>query len=155
MACEIIQNGQNIRIDPTVKIIGNGTIILNERVQIRAYAVIEIDGTLEIGNNSVIGYHDFLQISGTMKIGNGTLVGPNTVLLASSHQITDIPLVKEQMIRSYLTIKDNVWIGANCTINNGITLETDCIIGANSFVNKDTMYRGIYGGTPAKLIRMR
>jgi len=154
MSIEIIKDA-SVRIDPTVKIFGTGKIILGPKVQIRAYAVIEIDGTLEIGDQSVIGYHDFIQCSGDMKIGKGTLVGPNTVMLASSHRITNVPLVNEKMRRSFLTIGDNVWVGANCTINHGIVIGNNAIIGANSFVNKSVSADSIVGGVPAKLLRTR
>ena len=154
MSVEIINLGKS-RIDETVKIIGNGKITLGNNVQLRAYTVIEIDGMLNISENSVLGYHSFIQCSGTMHIGKGTLIGPNTVLLASSHKITEVPLIKETIERSHLTIKDNVWIGANCTINNGIIIYDNAIIAANSFVNKDVESNSIVGGTPAKLIRHR
>lgn len=154
MEIEIIK-GNNVRIDPTVKFIGTGKIILKDRVQIRANAVIEIDGILEIGERSVIGYHNTLQVSGHMIIGKGSLIGPSCILLASSHQITDVPLVDEKMLKSTLIIKDNVWVGGNCTINHGIILENDCIIGANSFVKSSVPKGAIYAGSPAKLIRYR
>ncbi len=34
-----------------------------------------------------------------------------------------------------------------------ITIAEDCIIGANSFVNKDTEPLGVYAGTPARRLR--
>lgn len=154
MALDII-TGNHVRIDPTVKFIGSGTVILRDKVQIRAYSIIEIDGELEIGERSVIGYHNFIQCSGIMKIGKGTLIGPNTVMLASSHQITNVPLIEEKILFSTLTISDNVWISANCTINHGITIGANAIIGANSFVNKSVEPNSIVGGTPAKHIRYR
>lgn len=154
MNIEIIKE-ENVRIHPTVQFIGNGTIILGEGAQIRAYTVIEIDGVLEIGDRSVIGYHNFIQCSGTCTIGKGSLIGPSTVLLASSHQITNIPLIKETILKSTLVIGDNVWISANCTINHGIVLDDNCIIAANSFVNKSVERNAIVGGSPAKFIRFR
>jgi maltose O-acetyltransferase len=154
MAVEIIKEGA-VKIDETVKFIGSGKIYLKHGVQIRAFTVIELDGTLHIGSSSVLGYHNFVQCSGTCKIGNGTLIGPNAVLLASTHQITDVPLISEKILKSTLEIKDNVWIGANCTINHGIVLNDNCIVAANSFVNKTVEKNAIVGGTPAKLIRYR
>ena len=144
------------RIDASVKLIGNGTIVMGQNAQVRAYTVIEMDnGKLELKENAIIGYHNFIQCSGDMVIGKGTLVGPSTVLLASSHQITDIPLVKEKMLRSTLTIGENIWIGANVTIQHGIIIGNNSIIGANSFVNKSVCGNTIVGGVPAKYIRDR
>lgn len=154
MSVEIIR-GAGSKIDDTVKIIGTGKLILGERAQIRAYTVIELDGTLTIGKQSVLGYHNFVQCSGYVSIGEGTLIGPSTVLLGSAHQITDVPLVLEQLTRSNLTIQNNVWIGANCTINHGIVIEDNVIVGANSFVNKSVEKDCIVAGSPAKFIRSR
>jgi len=154
MTLDIIK-GNNVRIDPTVKFIGSGTIILRDKVQIRAYTVIEMEGELEIGEKSVIGYHNFIQCTGKMSIGKGSLIGPSTILLASSHQITDVPLIEEKMLRSTLVIGDNVWVSGQCTINHGIVLNNDCIVGANSFVNKSVEARAIVAGSPAKFIRYR
>jgi acetyltransferase-like isoleucine patch superfamily enzyme len=154
MNIEIIKE-HNVRIDDTVKIIGTGKLILHSGVQIRSFTVIELDGELEIGERSVLGYHNFVQCSGTCKIGAGTLIGPSTILLASSHQITDIPLIEEQILKSTLIIGNNVWISANCTINHGIILNDNCIVAANSFVNKTVERNAIVGGSPAKFIRYR
>jgi acetyltransferase-like isoleucine patch superfamily enzyme len=154
MAVEIIR-GTNCKIDETVKIVGNGRLIIGPRAQIRAYSVIEMDGSLEIGEGSVLGYHNFIQCTGEVIIGKGTLIGPSCVLLGSSHQITDVPLVQEAMLRSKLVLGNNIWIGALCTINHGITLGDNCIIGANSFVNRSVETNAIVGGVPAKHIRYR
>ena len=154
MNVEIIKS-PDVRIDETVKFIGTGKVILRAGVQIRAYTVIELDGYLELGEKSVLGYHNFVQCSGTCIIGKGSLIGPNTVLLASSHQITDIPLIEEKILKSTLMIGDNVWVSANCTINHGIVLHDNCIVAANSFVNKSVQPNAIVGGAPAKLIRFR
>jgi maltose O-acetyltransferase len=154
MSVEIFKH-ETSKIDETVKIIGSGKLIVGKKAQIRAYTVLELDGTLEIGDFSVLGYHNFVQCSGHVKIGVGSLIGPSCVLLGSSHQITDIPLVQEKMLRSTLTIKNNVWVGAHCTINHGIILGDNCIVGANSFVNKSVEDNAIVGGVPAKFIRFR
>lgn len=148
--------GDSSRVHPSVILVGTGTITLGKNAQIRANTVIEMnDGKIEIGDSSVIGYNSFIQSTGTMKIGKGTLIGPLSCLLASSHRITDVPLVNESMIRGQLIIGDNVWIGANCTINYNINIGSDSIIGANSFVNKDINVRDIVGGVPAKKIKER
>ena len=54
-----------------------------------------------------------------------------------------------------VTIGNDVWIGANVTIVNGVTIGDGAVIGANSIVTKDIPPYSIYGGVPAKCIRMR
>jgi len=156
MESKIIK-GINSLIDPTVKIIGKGTLILGNNCEIRAYSIIEFgnNGTLEIGDNSVIGYHNFFQVTGKIKIGKGTLIGPSVVTLASSHPINDKPLIGQPLINGYVTIEDNVWIGANVTIGYNVKIESNSIIGANSFVNTLITKNTIWAGSPAKFIKDR
>lgn len=52
-------------------------------------------------------------------------------------------------------IGHDVWIGNNCLIKAGITLQTGCIIGMGSVVTKDVGPYEIWAGNPAKLIRKR
>ena len=52
-------------------------------------------------------------------------------------------------------IEDDVWIGANCTILDGVRIAKGCIIGAGSVVSKSTEPFGIYAGVPARLIKKR
>ena len=52
-----------------------------------------------------------------------------------------------------ITIKDNVWIGANVTILPGVTIGENAIIAAGAVVNKDVAANTIVGGVPAKYIK--
>lgn len=52
-------------------------------------------------------------------------------------------------------IGDDVWIGAQSVIRQGITIGNGAVIGANSFVNKDVPPYAIVFGTPAKVYKYR
>ena len=52
-----------------------------------------------------------------------------------------------------ITVEDDVWIGGNSVINQGVTIGARSVIAANSVVNSDVPTDCLYGGTPAKLIR--
>ena len=54
-----------------------------------------------------------------------------------------------------ITIEDDVWIAANCTVGDGVTIGKGAIVAANSFVNKDVAPYDIVGGVPAKRIASR
>lgn len=53
------------------------------------------------------------------------------------------------------TIKNDVWIGADCMIAPGITIHNGAVIAAKSVVTKDVPPYHIVGGNPAKIIRLR
>jgi lipopolysaccharide O-acetyltransferase len=89
------------------------------------------------------------------------------VLIASNVFITDhdhfspnhktdfqIPWKNQNLSSKRVHIKENVWIGENVSILKGVTIEKNTIIAAGSVVTKDTISGAIYGGVPAKLIRL-
>lgn len=156
MGVKIIKE-QNVFIDPTVKLIGEGTLTIGSGCEIRAYSVIEFgdNGKLTIAKNTVIGYHNFLQVTGEINIGKGTYIGPGCVFLASSHPINNKLLSQQPLIKGKVDIGSNIWFGANCTIGYNTTIGDNAIIGANSFVNKNIPADKIYGGTPAKYLKDR
>jgi acetyltransferase-like isoleucine patch superfamily enzyme len=55
-----------------------------------------------------------------------------------------------------IVIGDNCWIGSKVTILDGVTVENGCIIAAGTVLTAG-IYKSfsIYGGVPAKFIRLR
>ena len=153
MSIQVKNNGGNMH--PSVLLHGRGTLILERGSAIRANSIIELgSGVLRMGKNSVLGYFSFIQGSGEVNIGNGSLIGPHCCLIASSHIATKkSTLLASGMKRGKITICDDIWIGANCTINYNVTLNNGCVIGANSFVNKDVPEFQIWAGSPARYIK--
>ena len=54
-----------------------------------------------------------------------------------------------------VTIGNDVWVGANCVVIDGVIIGDGAIIAANSVVTKNVEPYSIVGGLPAKLIRKR
>ena len=54
-----------------------------------------------------------------------------------------------------IEVGNDVWIGANVTLLDGICVGDGAIIASGSLVNKDVPAYAIVGGVPAKIIRMR
>ncbi len=54
-----------------------------------------------------------------------------------------------------ILIKNDVWIGVNCTILDGITIGNGAVIAAGSVVTKNVEPYSIVGGNPAKFIKYR
>lgn len=52
-------------------------------------------------------------------------------------------------------IGNHVWIGMNATIMKGVTIGDNAIIAASALVTKDVPAGEIWGGVPAKFIKMR
>ena len=86
-------------------------------------------------------------------IGNNVMFGPRVNIYTATHPIDKD--VRNDFLEYGLPviIKDNVWIGGNATINPGVTIEENTIIGSGSVVTKDIPDNVIAAGNPCKVIR--
>ena len=113
----------------------------------------------EFGKTIFIGEQTFLNMNVTMldgakiTIGNNVLIGPNTQFYCASHSLDYRERRKWATICKPITVEDDVWIGGNVVINQGVTIGARSVIAANSVVNSDVPPDSLFGGTPAKLIR--
>jgi acetyltransferase-like isoleucine patch superfamily enzyme len=87
------------------------------------------------------------------------MIGPNVLIECSNHTFTTIG----KTIYSYSTIKsskgikieDDVWIGGNVSILDGVTIGEGCVVGASSNVIKSLPPYTICVGNPCKPIKKR
>lgn len=117
------------------------------------------EGELSIAEQSYIGSYSTIQSAkGCMvKIGKGCSISHNVRIYTSSKSpdwdFADKTNAPDKI--GNVIIGDFVWIGANVFINPGITIGNNAVVGANSVVTKNIEAYAIYGGVPAKLIRMK
>ena len=60
---------------------------------------------------------------------------------------------KKNAANKYLMIKSGSFLGDNVVVMGGVTIAENCIIGACSFINKNTEPNGVYVGVPAIRVR--
>ncbi|WP_117232771.1 sugar O-acetyltransferase [Vibrio maerlii] len=113
----------------------------------------------EFGKTIFIGESTFINMNVTMldgakiSIGNNILIGPNTQFYTASHSLDYRSRRRWETSCKPITVEDDVWIGGNVVINQGVTIGARSVIASNSVVNSDIPPDSLYGGTPAKLIR--
>jgi len=113
----------------------------------------EFGKTIEIGDNTFINMNVVMLDGAKISIGSHVLVGPSTQFYTASHSLDFVKRRKWETYCLPITVEDDVWIGGNCVINQGVTIGARSVIAANSVVNHDVPPDCLYGGTPAKLIR--
>ncbi len=132
------------------------------------YRLKTVHNTFYIGGKGLIssdlnaGKYSFLgancSIPPNVTIGKYTMLAPNVSILGGDHIYTDAtnPIIfSGRPSMPHTQIGDDVWIGANALIMAGIKIGNGAIVAAGSVVTKDIPEYSIWGGNPAKPIRMR
>lgn len=113
----------------------------------------EFGKTISIGDSTFINMNVVMLDGASITIGNHVLVGPSTQFYTASHPLDYRRRRQWETICKPIVVEDDVWIGGNCVINQGVTIGARAVIAANSVVNHDVPSDCLYGGTPAKLIK--
>lgn len=109
-------------------------------------------------NNVSIG--KYCSIAKRVNIGLGfhptNFISSSPIFYSKINPLKQTFVNKQEFIDSKPTaICNDVWIGVNAIILDGVRIGDGAIIGANSVVTKDVEPYSIVGGVPARLIRKR
>jgi len=105
----------------------------------------------KIGKNVFINFDCVFLDLGGITIEDNVLIAPKVSLLTESHPLN--PNERQSLIPKPIHIKKNVWIGANATILQGVTIGENSVVAAGSVVSKDVPDNVVTGGIPAKIIK--
>ncbi len=108
---------------------------------------------IEVGSNFFANYNCTMLDVAKITIGDNCFMAPNVAIYTAGHPIH--PDSRNSMYEYGIpvTIGDNVWIGGNVVICPGVTIGSNCVIGAGSVVTKDIPDWSIAAGNPCKVIR--
>ncbi|MGR5178180.1 sugar O-acetyltransferase [Vibrio parahaemolyticus] len=113
----------------------------------------EFGKTITIGDETFINMNVVMLDGAAISIGNNVLIGPSVQFYTAAHSLDYRSRRRWETFCKPITIEDDVWIGGNSVINQGVTIGARSVIAANSVVNGDVPADCLYGGTPARLIR--
>lgn len=158
---------RNLNIDRSCYLdaLSSEGIKLGKNVSIGKNTCIECTGSLKnlgkgltVGSNVGLGTHGFYGCAGGIEIGDDTIFGNYVSLHSENHNFSDIneKIRLQGVNRKGIKIGNNCWIGAKVTILDGAIIEDGCIIAAGSVVTEGIYSENcIYGGIPAKLLKIR
>ena len=106
---------------------------------------------ITVGNNVFINSDCKFQDQGGIFIDDGALIGHGVVLATLNHDLD--PEKRQQLHPAPIHIGKRVWIGANATVTQGVTIGDNAVVAAGAVVNRDVPANTIVGGVPAKVIR--
>ena len=126
---------------------------MGERSYIAAHAY--LTGEISLGSDSTI--NPFSVVRGRITIGDGVRIGAHTSMLAFNHGtgVTEEPMFRQPHTSRGITVGDDVWIGSNALVLDGVTIGAHSIVGAGTVVTKDVAEWSVVAGNPARKLRDR
>lgn len=116
-------------------------------------------GDVVIGERSFVNSGTVIYSGNGVVIGKAVLIAANCTLAATNHAFNDrsrpIALQGFQPSRGGIIVEDDVWIGANTVVLDGAIIRRGVVIAAGSVVRGELAAYGVYGGTPARLLKER
>jgi acetyltransferase-like isoleucine patch superfamily enzyme len=151
---ETIQIGQNCFIAPEAKLFAEPgrPIIIGDNSYIGADCVIH--GPVTLGKNVSIN-HQVTMDGGSkgIHIGHHSRIAAHCQLYAFNHGILANRLICEQPTTSHgIWVGEDVWLGANVGIVDGVHIDDHAIVGMGSQVTRNVEPYKIVAGNPAAVI---
>ena len=137
--------------------IGNNVSIHRNTIIDCTGGIRSIGDEIKIGNSVGFSPHCYIQVRGKVEIGDNVIFGPYAKIFSENHNFsnTEIPITSQGESRKGVNVMNDVWVGSNVIILDGVTVGQFSIIAAGSLVNKDVPPYSIVAGVPAKIIKMR
>lgn len=143
-------------IHKTANIRNHKNIIIGEYVKVNQ-GVVLWPGDEQITIDDYTGLNPYVVIYGRVTTGKYNMIAPHVMLAGGNHGFskTDVPMKQQGGEVKGIILEDDVWIGANAVILDGVTIGKGAIVGAGAVVTKRVEPYAIVGGNPAELIAHR
>lgn len=140
-------------------------IKVEDRVRIKDYCRIdcynEFAGEkyypdLVLNSGVIIGYNFTCLVADKILIGENTILAHNVSIISKNHGIdveSSVPFHAQKLRIGSCKIGSNCWIGCNVVFLPNSEIGNNCIVAANSVVNKKFPDNCMIGGSPAHIIK--
>jgi acetyltransferase-like isoleucine patch superfamily enzyme len=114
-----------------------------------------IHGNVRVTGSEPMRIGNFCSIASGVTIHCGDEHDYNRISTYPFQTILGLKVSYEEVLGKGVNIGNDVWIGEGARILSGSTVGNGVVLGAGCLVKGNIQPYGIYGGNPAKLIRMR
>ncbi|WP_153914618.1 acyltransferase [Shewanella sp. TC10] len=151
---ETIHIGQQCFIAPEANLFAERGRDIHIGNQCMIAADVFLHGPIKMGNEVAINHgcsFDGGRVGIT--IGDRTRIANNVTIYAFNHGMSvDSPIYQQAVTAKGITIGEDVWIGAQAGIVDGVNIGHQAVVGMGSIVTKDVPDFAIVAGNPAKII---
>jgi maltose O-acetyltransferase len=113
----------------------------------------EFGSNITVGANFYANFDCVLLDGGGITIGDNVLFGPRVSLYTSNHAADAEECVAGGCYARPISVGDNTWIGGGVTVNPGVSIGRDAIVGSGSVVTRSVPDGCLAAGVPARVIR--
>ena len=107
---------------------------------------------IHLGENVFINDCCHFQDHGGITLGDGCQIGHGVEFATLNHGLA--PEDRQTTYPAPIVLGRNVWVGANATILQGVTIGDNAVVAAGAVVTKDVATNTVVGGVPARLIHV-
>jgi len=147
-----------VHIHETVQIHDHQNISIEDNVVIQVGVVMQPGRKRKITIDKNTSLGPYTVVMGHVIIGKFNMIGPHVVFTGGTHRITNLKKSMRSGGSSFkggIVLEDDVFIGANATILDGVKIGRGAVVGAGSVVTKNVDSYSIVAGVPAKKIKDR
>jgi acetyltransferase-like isoleucine patch superfamily enzyme len=125
---------------------------LGDRCSLRAH-----EGTLRIGDKTVLGREDTLNCYLDLEIGPRCIVADWVYVGDFDHRYDDldVPVKDQGIVKTPVSIGADVWIGVKASVLRGAQIGDGCVVGAHAVVKGTHPAGAVLAGVPARVLRKR
>jgi acetyltransferase-like isoleucine patch superfamily enzyme len=151
---ETIHIGEHSFIAPQAQLFAEPGRDISIGNQCMIAAEVFLHGPITLGNEVAINHGCSLDGGRYgITIGNQTRIANNVTIYAFNHGMSPTtPIYKQPATSKGIVIGQDVWIGAQAGIIDGVTIGDYAVIGMGCIVTKDVADYAIVAGNPARVI---
>lgn len=131
-------------------------------VVVRPPVVVDVGFNIDIGEGTFINLNVTLLDTYPIRIGKNVLIAPNCAFYPVGHPVratdrvaygADGTVTGKYTSGAPIVIEDEVWIGGNVVVTQGVTIGARSMIGAGSVVTRSVPPDVFAAGNPCRVIR--
>jgi acetyltransferase-like isoleucine patch superfamily enzyme len=137
---------------------GYGRLVLGRWIHLGVNTALRChEGTLTLGDKSVLGRGVSINCYLDIEIGASTLFADDIYVSDFDHKFADLttPIKDQGIAKSRVRIEPDVWIGTKVTVARGVVIGEGAVVGANAVVTHDLPPYSVSVGVPARVIKDR
>ncbi|MCL2916934.1 acyltransferase [Shewanella litorisediminis] len=154
MQLETVHIGNRCFVAPEAELFAEPGRDIRMGDQCMIAAGVFIHGPVDMGDEVAINHGSSLDGGRVgIKIGNRTRIANNVTIYAFNHgMLPGEPIYTQKVSSKGIVIGEDVWIGAQAGIVDGVTIGNHAVVGMGAIVTRDVAPYSIVAGNPARPI---